>query len=450
MVVTAPPNPRSFDCPNRGSLIPPERGSPCNLDPSASCKYDKECCCATCVDRFTATCKFDVWEVVEVAIDCLPGPCPPTLPPGSLETAAPTGELTFTCPNQDSIIPPTQGSECNVNQAQLCKYDQTCCCGSCVDRFYCSCVAGQWSCTELAFDCLPCVDPVVTCPVPTDTPYPNGECTLPLDKVCGYGEVCCCDNCVVETSCQCNFGTWLCSTLDLPCTETCPPPGTKDVVDVATTAPPIDPVTSCPIPLDMDLSINGTMCELPDATECNYGKICCCDSCIERFYCSCNGGVWICSELAFRCGPCDVTTTECPIIEDPSISPVPVGSCNVPQTKECTYGKTCCCDNCIDEFYCHCESGTWSCAQLAFGCLGPCPPPENGQPCEPTSVIESGVFECCGSISPQWVCRCGIAGTYECTALFPPGVVCACAPPPDELFLLDSPPVLVENTTILP
>lgn len=68
---------------------------------------------------------------------------------------------------------------------------------------------------------------------------------------------------------------------------------------------------------------------------------CSCDSCIERFYCSCYGGAWICSELAFRCGPCDATTTECPIIEDPSISPVPVGSCNVPQEKECTYGKTC-------------------------------------------------------------------------------------------------------------
>ena len=43
MIETAPPNPRTFDCPNAGSLIPPERGTPCNLDASTSCKYDKAC-----------------------------------------------------------------------------------------------------------------------------------------------------------------------------------------------------------------------------------------------------------------------------------------------------------------------------------------------------------------------------------------------------------------------
>ena len=42
-IVTAPPNPRTFTCPNAGSNIPPERGSPCNVDESVSCRYGKSC-----------------------------------------------------------------------------------------------------------------------------------------------------------------------------------------------------------------------------------------------------------------------------------------------------------------------------------------------------------------------------------------------------------------------
>ena len=87
------------------------------------------------------------------------------------------------------------------------------------------------------------------------------------------------------------------------------------------------------------------------------------------------------------------------------------------------------CQDCSPEFFCRCESGSWQCAQLAFACLGPCAPAINGQTCAAGSVVEEGTFECCGSVLPQWVCRCNNAGTYECTLENPPNVVCVCAEP---------------------
>jgi hypothetical protein len=95
--------------------------------------------------------------------------------------------------------------------------------------------------------------------------------------------------------------------------------------------------------------------------------------------------------------------------------------------------------------------GTWQCSQLAIKCAGSCPPPEDGQSCEANSIVESGVFECCGSILPNWRCSCdNTTATYECTLLFPPGVVCSCAAPPDPELAVGEPPQTDPPTTECP
>ncbi|KAI2496749.1 hypothetical protein MHU86_17742 [Fragilaria crotonensis] len=76
-------------CPNPGSTIPPTHGSTCSVDPTTVCKYDKVCCCANCIDRFRCSCVNGSWECLQVALDCLPGTCPPT-PAAAVPSPPPT------------------------------------------------------------------------------------------------------------------------------------------------------------------------------------------------------------------------------------------------------------------------------------------------------------------------------------------------------------------------
>ena len=88
------------------------------------------------------------------------------------------------------------------------------------------------------------------------------------------------------------------------------------------------------------------------------------------------------------------------------------------------------CDDCMDRFTCTCVDGVWQCGEVAMGCMGPCPPSVKGTTCDAGSVVEEGQTECCGSILPVWRCRCGSAGTYECTMEHPPWMMCSCAMEP--------------------
>ena len=101
----------------------------------------------------------------------------------------------------------------------------------------------------------------------------------------------------------------------------------------------------------------------------------------------------------------------------------------------------------MEEFYCSCLEGQWQCAQVAFGCMGPCPPAINGAKCEVGSVVEEGTFECCGSTLPEWVCKCGSAGTYECVLENPPYMMCSCAAP---VPLIEPKPPVAEPATSCP
>ena len=65
-----------------------------------------------------------------------------------------------------------------------------------------------------------------------------------------------------------------------------------------------------------------------------------------------------------------------------------------------------------------------------MACTGPFPPAIKGTACEAGSVVEEDQTECCGSILPVWRCRCGRAGTDECTMENLPWMMCSCAVEP--------------------
>lgn len=273
-----------------------------------------------------------------------------------------------------------------------------------------------------------CIDPVPTPIIKIDQSVPlpaihNQSCTVG-DPVFEYGEFNCCGSILPVHVCTCEApGHYSCALVNPPWI-------------VCSCAAPIDVTTQCPIPMDENSALTGS-CSLPEDTLCTHGKICCCDNCIDRFSCNCVDGEWVCNEVAFRCAPCVDPTAVCPVLEDPNLAPS--GSCNLPSTQPCSYAKLCCCENCVDRFQCSCDNGVWQCNEVALKCSFPCPltnttvttttPKLDGQQCSVGSIVEVGQFQCCDTLQPEWICRCGIDGIYKCTHENPPGFVCDCAVP---------------------